>query len=499
MLSEKEFSLLSTEKKSEYLRRLRASRGRSDLFYLANEVLGYPDFKREVHGRMVKLLESPLKKKLFLLPRGSLKTTGISVSYATQRILNNPNIRILLDSEILELTQKVLAQVKRGMQQPGFAEVYGQLIDSRARETAREFTVSSRTNPGLKEATITAAGIGTVQVGSHYDLIIADDLHSEKNIATRDQIEKVIAHYRLLLSLLEPGGELIIVGTRWHFMDLYSYILEQEANRPGSEWQVLIEKAIRDDGSLFFPERLTREFLEQQRVSQGDYLFSVLYQNDPVSSASAIFKKEDFKYSEGDDFPLQDGKRILLNIYLLFDRAFSTKESADYTGCIAVGVAASGNIYVLEAERHKFGLQEMFDLIAKWIFKYGADRIRKVGIETINWEELYNENGSGFIQQAMRKRNLFFIVERLLPDQGVSKERRIAAALEARYRNHAVYHKKGMWDLEDELMRFPKCTHDDLVDALAYVVPFMTVPGAAGYEKEPEDFIPAGWFGKVGY
>ena len=494
MLTEEEFSLLSAKDKRDYLKRLRGSRGRDDLLYLVREILGYRDVDDVVHGGIIKFLDRSGKKKLVLMPRGSFKTTVVTIGRTIQKILQNGDVRVLLDSEVLGYSEKLLAQIKRDMSKPEFVGIYGKLVSSDHRETSREFTVKTRKNLGLKEPTVSAAGIGTVQVGPHYDVIVADDLHSENNITTKEQIEKVIAHYRLLLSLLEPDGELVIVGTRWHFKDLYSHIIEDESKRPGSNWDILIEKAIRDDGSLFFPKRLTRDFLEEQKRSQGAAYFSVLYQNDPVSNEDAVFKKEDFRYWEGETYPCIDGKRVFLNVYILIDRAFSSKESADYTGCLCVGVSTTGNIYVLEAERHKFGLQELFDLIVKWINRYGSDRIRKVGIETINYEEL-----DVFFTEQMRKKNKFFIKERLMPDRGKSKNLRIQTAMEARYKNHAVFHKKGMWDLEDELIRFPVGRHDDLIDALAYVVPFMTIPGNPGNERDDIDYEPSGLFGRTGY
>lgn len=502
MLTEEEFKELGVEERRKYLARQKGIRGREDLMYLLQEIMGYKDgwnypigVEEEVHGELVRSLDLPQKKKLYLLPRGSLKTTVITIGGTVQKILRKPDVRILLDSEVLSYSEKILAQIKREMQKDEFVRIYGEMISKEYKETSREFTVTTRQNFSKKEPTVYASGVGTVQVGPHYDYIIADDLHSEKNVQTSEQIDKVISHYRLLLSLLEPDGEMIVVGTRWHFRDLYSYILEEEIGKAGNpDWYVLIEKAIRDDGSLFFPRRLNKEFLDAQRKSQGAYLFSVLYQNSPTSNEDAIFKKENFRYWEGDRFPEQDGKRIFLNLYILIDRAFSSADSADYTGCVLAGVSCSGNIYVLEAERHKFGLNEMLLLIMGWVDKYGAERVRKVGIETINWEEIEPQ-----IRMFMLKKNKFFICERLLPEGKKSKDLRIRSALEARIANKTVFFKKGMVDLEDELIRFPVGTHDDLIDALAYVVPFMTVPGSPATERDDVEYEPAGWFGQTGY
>lgn len=492
------FEKLPRGKQLEYLRGVKAIRGREDLIYLAREILGYKDILDHVHGRFVRLIKSLKRRKMGLMPRNSYKTSLGTISNTVQKILNNPDIRILITSEVLDNSEKFLGQIKRHLRQENFREIYGDLISVKHKETSREFTVNTRVDNTLKEPTVYAAGIGTINVGMHFDLIIIDDPHSEKNVGTKEQIEKVIAHYRLLLPMLEPGGELIIWGTRWHFLDLYDFLLEEEI--PGNDsWEVLEVDAEerRADGKLFFEERLSPEFLAEQRKALGEYLYSCQFRNRPVSEATQVFKRSFFRYwskDDGDLYPVQDGKRVLLNVYILIDRAFSSSVSADYTGCICVGISSGGNIYVLEAARKKCGLQELFDLIVGWRKKYGTERVRKVGIETINWEE-----AEIFFKQAMGKINDYFMLERLVPDSKRSKESRIEMALQARYANGAVYHRKRMVELEDELLRFPKAPHDDLLDALAYIVQLMLVPGDPKLETDRIEYRPSGWFGKSGY
>lgn len=485
-------SKLTTNQKRDYIRRKKAVKGREDLLYLCKDILGYDSIDVEVHGKLDDKLKSPKKRKLILLPRGSFKSTIITIGGNIQAAIKNPDIRILIDSEILDNSMKFLGQIKRDLSKGSFRKVYGNLVSSKHRETAKEFTTTLRRNENLKEATFTATGIGTVNVGMHYDRIVIDDPHSEKNISTKEQIEKVRDHYRLLLSLLEPGGELIVVGTRWHFYDLYNWLLEEEIN---DSWDVYVEAAVKPDGTLFFPNRLTRAFLAEQRRAQGAYLFSCQYMNNPVDEETQCFKRKDFRYwgGEDDDYPMSEGSRVVLNLYLLIDRAFSTKASADFTGVICAGVSTTGNVYILDAIRKKCGLQELTDIVYRLMSRYGEGRFRSVNVETINYEEIEE-----FFRDQMRKRNKYFILNRLRPDSRISKQGRIESALQARYANHTVFHKRGMMDLEDELVKFPKGTHDDLIDPAAYIVQVMTVPGDPKNEVVIER-RPSGWFGPTAY
>lgn len=507
-LTELEFQALPKDKQAEYLVRLRGVRGKEDLLYMSTEILGFkdkfingklePGVMEKVHGRLIKLIQSPKLRKMALMPRGSYKTTVGTVANTIQKIVNTPNIRILIDSEVLDNSIRFLGLIKARMRSEKFRETYGNLIGDKYRETAREFTISTRTDDTLKEPTVYATGIGTVNVSTHWDVIIIDDPHSEKNTNTKEQIDKVIAHYRLLLSLLEPHGELIIWGTRWHFYDLYDFLLEEEdvAHNPNWEYLEVDAEEKRPDGKLFFEERLSPAFLKQQRLALNDFLYSCQYRNKPTDEKTQCFKKSFFKYwgGEFEEYPVQGGKRILLNIYILIDRAFSSKTQADFTGCICAGVSSSNNIYILEAERRKCGLNELFDLVVGWMHKYGQERVKKVGVETINWEEI-----EVHFRQQMGKRNLYFNLVRLAPDSRQSKAGRIEAALQARYANGAIFHKKRMVDLEDELMRFPVGTHDDLIDAEAYLPQLMLAPADLKTENDLPEYEPSGFFGKTGY
>jgi len=123
-LTEQEFSRLPEGKKKEYLQDLRAVKGKEDLLYLCREVLGYQEVDVEVHKKLVEVLSDDKQRKLILLPRGSFKSTIATMSNAVFKLLNNPNLRILVDSEVLENAQKFVGQIKKHMRDPSFTELF---------------------------------------------------------------------------------------------------------------------------------------------------------------------------------------------------------------------------------------------------------------------------------------------------------------------------------------------------------------------------------------
>lgn len=103
-----------------------------------------------------------------------------------------------------------------------------------------------------------------------------DDLVSERNVTTADQIEKVKQHYRFAYSLLEPGGLFIIIGTRYH-MDMYNDILKD------TSFKTMVRPATTLNGEPFFPSRLGKKRLEELKQSQGTYIFNSQYMLNPLS------------------------------------------------------------------------------------------------------------------------------------------------------------------------------------------------------------------------
>ncbi len=59
----------------------------------------------------------------------------------------------------------------------------------------------------------------------------------------------------------------------------------------GEHWICAYDAAVRPDGSLLFPNRLTKEYLARQRRIQGSYIYSHQYLNQIIPSDDQDFKK----------------------------------------------------------------------------------------------------------------------------------------------------------------------------------------------------------------
>lgn len=400
------------------------------------------------------------KKKLVLIPRSHLKTKLVSIGYSTFKIVQHPAIRILIYSATWQMAVDIHRSIQKNLKgTERILSIWGDLTAG-ATEWTQDRTRLAANNK--REATITAAGIDNNLVGGHYDLIIFDDPVSRDNVGTMDQIEKVITRYKDSLDLLEPHGELILMGTRWHDSDLYGWVMDPE-NHVLENYLTMIKRAY--DGNIMTGEdfvplwggKYNLDNLRSILREEGWAHFSSQYCNDPVPEENATFKRNWFRYYTQDDLR---GK--IMNKFLLIDPAISLTKDADYTAMVVIGVDEWNNIFVLDIGRAKLSpndiINEIFRLNNNW-------RVADVALEQVAFQKVIGYS----LRDDMRfKKNPFHITELKPSDR--TKDQRIKG-LQPLYENGKIFHNKQLVNniyLEDELIRFPRSTHDDIIDALSY-------------------------------
>lgn len=215
-----------------------ADLARVDLLYLC-KLLGFNDVNERTHGEIIESLENKSTRKLICVPRGCLKSTIACVAYPIWLLINNPDLRILIDSELYTNSKTFLREIKTHLESTNMVNLFGYFKTEPWNEA--EIFIRQR-KIRKKEATITVSGIGTTKVGQHYDVIIGDDMNSPSNTNTQDNAKKVIDHYRMNTSILEPNGTYVIIGTRYSENDLIGYILQNEVK----ENEKINEKGISD-------------------------------------------------------------------------------------------------------------------------------------------------------------------------------------------------------------------------------------------------------------
>lgn len=402
-----------------------------------------------------------LTSHLYLMPRGTLKTSIITIAGTIQWLLNYPNDRVAIDSETVTKAQGFLTEIKGHFEENEklrdiWHALYGHYPDrdQKKKKWSTEGLVLATRARSRKEPSIDAIGPGVARNGWHYDIAFLDDLHSELNTKTKEEIDKVKEHRKLVYSLLDPGAPQVVVGTRWSFADMYQEIIEEEYG----DFNFITRAAMSPSGEEFYPKRLSRPVLNRFRRIQGAYLFSCQYMNNPVDDETATFKREHFKYMSRQ--AMHDRK---INWYGLVDPSYEGPYS-DYCAIVIAGFDAAGNIYVKHINREKMTykgiIDKMFELES--IFKPVRWGMEVVGTQKSIEYELKQ-------QQIDRGKSLRC---HLFKGQRKKKEERIRG-LAPYFESGRVYFCQGMPNLNhlmDELLKFPRAKNDDVSDCLANVL-----------------------------
>ena len=216
------------------------------------------------------------------------------------------------------------------------------------------------------------------------------------------------------------------------------------------KWSLVYEKAIRSDGSLLFPERLTQAFLESQRRTMGSYLFANQYQNEVIPDDEKDFKPHWLRYY----------KEIPANVHSFgfIDPAIGQKKHHDFTGMTVISADTNGVWYLRLAMRVRLTPTEIVDKMFELCATFG---LKGLGVES----QAYQEALLYILGERMRERKKVIPVTGIKRNQE-SKQSRILG-LVPRFEWGRILCAQGMVDFEDEYGSFPRGQFDDILDALA--------------------------------
>lgn len=443
---------------------------KKSLKFLCTQFLGYGDWDL-VHDDMEKFIKRKGRRKLLLIPRGHLKTAVVTKGFAIQSLLRDPDVRILIANQVWDKSREMLYEIKQLLSDKSdLPKLFGTFVSERWRE---DDIVISQRKKALAAPSIGTSGVEAELTSSHYDIIILDDLQGEKNFQTAEQREKVKRYYRSMMDLIEPGGLIVVIGTRWHLDDVYQYIIDNEVEY----YDIKIRRVV-EDGKIIFPKKFNKRFDPETKAWSftttpcQDYInylrkrpseeFSSQYMNDPIDSENQIFKKDYFKYYE------KRPERLYVSMSI--DPAISEKQTADYFAINVAGMDENYNIYVLDTLKGHWKISEAIDNI---FITYQKWKPSSVGLETVAFQKALKS----WLEEKMRERGVYFPITEFQRSSNESKEFRIKS-LEPFYREGKIFHAKWMTSLEHEAVSFPRGKHDDEIDALASQLELL-LPGDA--------------------
>lgn len=479
----------------------------SDLFLFArlvNPQYIYGDIHKNIFQWMQEYTlygmdEGMTSNKLVMLPRAHLKSHMVA-TWAAWIITRHPEVTILYVSATAELAETQLFAIQNILASTAYQRYFPEYINpqegKREKWSMRKFSIDheKRRTEGIRDATVSTAGLTTNTTGWHADIIIADDLVVPENAYTEDGRAGVSKKSSQFTSIRNAGGFTMACGTRYHPADIYNTWRSQEYDVYNAEGEIVDRKpvweikehAVEVDGIYLWPKTMREDgkyfgfdaqVLARIRAEYDDRVqFYAQYYNDPNDPGSNRINRNRFQYYDKKHLKQVGGywyfKSRKLNVYAAVDFAFSLSKKADNSAIVVVGLDDEGFYYVLDIDVFKAdSISIYFDRIAalhsKWEFK-------KLRAEVTVAQAILVRD----LKDRMRSEGLSLAIDEHRPTRKEgTKEERIASALEHRYENMSIWHFKGGYiDMLEEELVLARPLHDDIKDALASAIEIAVKP-----------------------
>lgn len=300
-------------------------------------------------------------------------------------------------------------------------------------------------------------------------LILIDDLEDDEMVRNPERRNELEKQFNEVLNYAGESGETrtVVDGTILHDDSLLAKILSADKYK---RFKKLFYRA-RTDGVSLWPQKWTVEELADMEA-EDPVGFAKEMQGDPSSGSLETIRREDFRCWEEKDngIILYNEKNEVAAKWsfkecraaIAVDLAWENNKASDYSAIMPGLVTPSNDIlFCSYVVRRGLRPDELEEIIFSTSARYEAITGKRVqvGFEKAKLEKVMK----WFLQEAQRRRNQWLWLKDINWG-GKDKVERVLSRLGNRYAQHSVYHKRGMGELENQLIRLRSVAHDDLAD-----------------------------------
>lgn len=235
----------------------------------------------------------------------------------------------------------------------------------------------------------------------------------------------------------------------------------------------VFKRAIIENGACIFPEKFTMEDLAKLRIRDPE-LYAANYLNEPSTDLTATLKQGWLRYFQWANTEVvrcigPEGKDVSshvqdLDCIISVDPAFSEgQDSKSRQALIVTGTNEDGLHFMLQASATKQSVEAFIVDIVGAVKKF---RPRKLLIERAGQQIAFIM----LVKERLASEGLSTVVEEVTPG-GRKKEVRIQT-LEPYFQRGTIYIARDQLDFLHEYSTFPRGEYKDLLDALAYQLPY---------------------------
>jgi len=411
--------------------------------------LSFPDHWREWEN-----LLATHPRLLLVASRDMGKSTLVSNFYPIHQAIMRPGLQVLIISYSETQSMRLISGIKDLLENRD-------MLCTLVPEEGEDWSKSAL---HLKNGSrINSLTFGTSGRGGHYDLIIIDD--PVKDYSGMDPEHQEDYFLRAIVPMARPDAQIVVTGTFVYPDDLIERIKRNKA------YATFEYPAINSAGEPLWPTRWPIEKLQTRRLEVGEYGFKREYLLEAIDPEAQFFKRSMFKFYDPDKMP------ELMSRAASWDPAISL--NGDFNAMMCTGTDEkkvtrvlpeyaefkSDNVQALIDEQ--FRLTELYD-IPYWI------------VEVIGFQKLLKEH----IYDAMREKNKHFGIKEI-KHHIKSKQARIMALQPRIVAGSLLFHPTAHEDIIKQFCAFPRGQHDDMIDALASMLPDWDAPQPATKQAPP--------------
>lgn len=309
---------------------------------------------------------------------------------------------------------------------------------------------------------------GLISGAERPDLIVMDDIEDDEQVQSELRRRDLQNWFdgAVMPTVHPKRGQIIFVGTILHEDALLTQLLNPDLY---PEFTSKRYQAIEEDGTSLWEERHSIESLLAIKEAHAKRFqtarFYMEYMNDPIPEDSAVFRKEYFTHYE--ELPPTP---YINEVYVDLGGG-SVSKHADPTAIIHTIMTPNHILYVDNYVNERFGDDAM--KIVDTLFQFNTQfRPQRFIIEKTQAANMLKTT----LESECARRGVYLNVDYINPTRGSGDRRgkmsdgkyQRIAEMQGAFKMGAIRTRASHHELHEQLISFPRGTHDDLIDALAY-------------------------------
>ena len=471
------------------------------------EVMENPVLHEPLHKGLCEWLQTwTTQKKMLLMARGHVKSNIFTVGYVLWRICQDQNERVLIASHRDEDVNKFITAIgNKVLYSQRFRETFPDVrpamgANNKPRRWS-EWRIEVERTVDYIESTVQGTTPNKSASGQHYSLLVPDDIVTHLNVKSELQLQTTREFHEQCESLLDPGAQELIIGTRYHFEDEYGRI--QDTSELASLYEVKIIPATVDPWIVdeyisgrskwkraddfqhcAYPSRFTldsrdyvspdgdkaknRKSLPQIKIAQGSLVYANQYQLVPRDPKTQPFDIEKIEIIE--ELPIAQR----YDWYQFLDHA-SEKDTQSKTALLTVAIGPRMVSYIVDVYWGLYSNAQVCEEMIRWQMMPEDVRPKIVGMGRSAWEMQLEQ----YCRERCKELNLsipFQFITTVENNEAKNDHIRRLTPFVENGKIKVLQDCPNRQQVIHEFDWFPKSKQKDCIDALAHIAK-IALPG----------------------